>query len=358
MSAPCVPPKKVVRVVVSAVAARAHDDAGERARYRLPACVEALASASRASGDDAILARVDLLLGEDGEWRACEINADCPGGATEARSASHASPAPAAGFREARRSHARDRRPRRSPARARAGARHRPDARHRLRRGLADLRAPPAPPRGSLAALRALLVPPTSPRASAAATLLVARGEPLGVLYRYFPAEYMEWTVECGRRGRRRSARERCDRSRASRTSTRSRSSPSRGPGRRRIAPRSTRRLARVARGARAGEPRRGERAALRVAGGGAGRLGDQARPRPGRGRGLRRELDRRRGVGGSRRRRCSRFAARDRAGSPNASSLNALSRPRGAIGTSPSARTSSTVASRATSLVSPPRAT
>ena len=75
--------EEVVRVVGS-VAARAHDDAGERALYRLPDCAMDLAAASRASGDDAILARVDLLLGEDGEWRACEINADCPGGHNEA----------------------------------------------------------------------------------------------------------------------------------------------------------------------------------------------------------------------------------------------------------------------------------
>ena len=73
----------VVRVV-GGIAARAHDDPLERARYRLPSFVESLAAASRAGGDDAILARVDLLLGQDGEWRACEINADCPGGHNEA----------------------------------------------------------------------------------------------------------------------------------------------------------------------------------------------------------------------------------------------------------------------------------
>src|SRR5450631_481428 len=49
--------EEVVRVVGD-VAARAHDDASERARYRLPPFVEALAAASRSSGDVAILARV------------------------------------------------------------------------------------------------------------------------------------------------------------------------------------------------------------------------------------------------------------------------------------------------------------
>jgi hypothetical protein len=43
-----------------------------------------MSAASRAAGDDAALMRVDLLLGEDGVFRACEVNADCPGGQNEA----------------------------------------------------------------------------------------------------------------------------------------------------------------------------------------------------------------------------------------------------------------------------------
>jgi glutathionylspermidine synthase len=72
----------VVRVV-SGVAARAHDDPAERARYGFDEDVARLAAASRAAGDDASLMRVDLLLDESGSWKACEINADCPGGHNE-----------------------------------------------------------------------------------------------------------------------------------------------------------------------------------------------------------------------------------------------------------------------------------
>jgi hypothetical protein len=69
---------------VGAVARRAHDDADERARYGLPDSIVGLAAASHAAGDLAALMRVDLLLGADGVFRACEINADCPGGHNEA----------------------------------------------------------------------------------------------------------------------------------------------------------------------------------------------------------------------------------------------------------------------------------
>jgi len=65
------------------VADRAHDDAAERARYALSPDSLRLIAASRESGDDASLVRVDLLLSEDGTWSACEINADCPGGHNE-----------------------------------------------------------------------------------------------------------------------------------------------------------------------------------------------------------------------------------------------------------------------------------
>lgn len=62
--------------------ALASDD--EAARYGFSAPLLALARASHAAGDHARLARVDLLLGEDDRFRACEINADCPGGLNEA----------------------------------------------------------------------------------------------------------------------------------------------------------------------------------------------------------------------------------------------------------------------------------
>jgi hypothetical protein len=88
----------VVRVV-GTVAARAHEDAAERALYGFDPDTEALAAASRAASDDAAFMRVDLLLGEDGGWHACEINADCPGGHNEALGLPRL--ARAAGFRDA-----------------------------------------------------------------------------------------------------------------------------------------------------------------------------------------------------------------------------------------------------------------
>src|ERR1019366_2520917 len=72
----------VVRVVGS-VAARAHVDERERGLYAFDDDTRRLAAASRAAGDDAALMRVDLLLDDDLEWKACEINADCPGGHNE-----------------------------------------------------------------------------------------------------------------------------------------------------------------------------------------------------------------------------------------------------------------------------------
>lgn len=56
----------------------------EAAKYRFSPELRALARASHLAGDVACLARVDLLLGADGRFRACEINADCPGGLNEA----------------------------------------------------------------------------------------------------------------------------------------------------------------------------------------------------------------------------------------------------------------------------------
>lgn len=72
----------VVRTI-GRVAALAHHDDRERAVYNFHPDVTRLASASLAGGDMASMMRVDLLLDETGEWRACEINADCPGGHNE-----------------------------------------------------------------------------------------------------------------------------------------------------------------------------------------------------------------------------------------------------------------------------------
>ena len=70
--------------VVSGVADVAHEDGAERAAYGLHADTAHLARASWRAGDRSCLARVDLLLDANGTWRACEINADCPGGHNEA----------------------------------------------------------------------------------------------------------------------------------------------------------------------------------------------------------------------------------------------------------------------------------
>jgi glutathionylspermidine synthase len=69
---------------ITEVAALAHREPLERARYKLHPDVLRLARASREMGDDAGLFRVDLLFCEDGTFRACEVNADCPGGHNEA----------------------------------------------------------------------------------------------------------------------------------------------------------------------------------------------------------------------------------------------------------------------------------
>jgi hypothetical protein len=52
--------------------------------YGLAPMAARLARASYAANDATSLSRIDLLLGEDGRFRPCEINADCPGGLNEA----------------------------------------------------------------------------------------------------------------------------------------------------------------------------------------------------------------------------------------------------------------------------------
>ncbi|MFT3766939.1 MAG: glutathionylspermidine synthase family protein [Minicystis sp.] len=69
---------------VAAAAERAHADPAEAARYQYHDDVTRLVRASWSAGDRTSFTRVDLLLGDDGAWRACEINADCPGGHNEA----------------------------------------------------------------------------------------------------------------------------------------------------------------------------------------------------------------------------------------------------------------------------------
>jgi hypothetical protein len=171
---------------IGEVAARVHRDPDERSLYGMTPDAVRLAEASYDGGDRAALVRVDLLLGHDVAWVACEVNADCPGGHNEALGLPKL--ARAAGF---------------------CGARDPTTVVPALARRMADLS------RGDPVALlyatayaedlqvcallarqiealgvRALLCPPTSPRWDGAR--LCVRGMAVGALYRFFPTEYME----------------------------------------------------------------------------------------------------------------------------------------------------------------------
>ena len=169
---------------------RAHDDPEERARYDLHPEVLALAAASHAAGDDASLVRVDLLLGEDGTWRACEINADCPGGHNEALGLPRL--ARAAGFLSGENpTQVVERAAARIEGLAARGGDPGAVALMFATAYAEDLQVCAIMKRALEArGVRAILSPPTAPR---------LRGEKLFVgeteitaLYRYFPAEYME----------------------------------------------------------------------------------------------------------------------------------------------------------------------
>jgi hypothetical protein len=180
-----------VVATLGGVAGAAHSDPAERARYGLSADSMRLAAASHESGDDASLVRVDLLLSEEGQWCACEINADCPGGHNESLGLPRI--ARAAGFR--------------------GGV----DPTHMLD-SLADrltaLATVPEKPPGVVALMyatayaedlqvcaivqrmlarrgtRAILVSPMAPRFDTGE--LRVGPEIVRVLYRYFPTEYMD----------------------------------------------------------------------------------------------------------------------------------------------------------------------
>ncbi len=179
----------VVRAV-GAACDRAHDDPEERARYDLHPEVLALAAASHAAGDRASLVRVDLLLGEDGAWRACEINADCPGGHNEALGLPRL--ARAAGFMSGEN-------PTTVVERAAAriaglAAQGHDDGAVALLFATAyaeDLQVCAIIKRALEArGVRAILTPPTAPHL-VGDRLMVGAAE-VTALYRYFPAEYME----------------------------------------------------------------------------------------------------------------------------------------------------------------------
>jgi Glutathionylspermidine synthase preATP-grasp len=185
---------------IGAIAARAHVDPAERARYGLHEDVLRLARASYEAKDDAALVRVDLLLAEDGSWQACEINADCPGGHNEALGLPRL--AREAGFTGGT-----------NPTRV-------VDA---LVRRIKELATDSAGNLGAVALVYAtayaedlqvcaliqraleksgvvaLLASPTAPRLASGA--ITVRGVPVRVLYRFFPAEYMEGQRNLGELG-------------------------------------------------------------------------------------------------------------------------------------------------------------
>jgi len=174
-----------VTAAVGRVAAVAHDDKAERRVYRLHDDVHRLARASFQAGDVANLSRVDLLLDEHGEWQACEINADCPGGHNEALGLPRL--ARAAGFMEGHNpTVVTSALAERLAKLAEGGAvgliyatAYAEDLQvcAIVQRTLADM------------GVRAVLAPPTAPRLARGE--LCVGGEPVRVLYRYFPTEYM-----------------------------------------------------------------------------------------------------------------------------------------------------------------------
>lgn len=181
-------------LAIAEVAALAHREADERARYGLADDAHRLAAASFGAGDDASFARVDLLLDEGGTFRACEINADCPGGQNEA----HGLPrlAREAGFTEgsdpttvlgamAERLAALADRPEAGAGRGAVGITFATAYAEDLQIAALVQRA-----LGEIG-VRAVRGPPTAPRAGEGGGLTLG-GAAIGALYRYFPIEYME----------------------------------------------------------------------------------------------------------------------------------------------------------------------
>jgi glutathionylspermidine synthase len=176
--------EQVVRTV-GRVAARAHDDESERARYGFEDDVVRLATAARAGGDAASLMRVDLLLDESGQWKACEINADCPGGHNETLALPRL--ARAAGFVAGRDpTHVVTRLVARLQELAEGGA---VGILHATAYA-EDLQVCALVARElERAGTRAILAPPTAPRLRGGD--LCIRGDVVRALYRYFPTEWM-----------------------------------------------------------------------------------------------------------------------------------------------------------------------
>jgi glutathionylspermidine synthase len=180
---------------VREVAAIAHREPAERARYRLHPDVLRLTRASREMGDDAGMFRVDLLLGEDGAWHACEINADCPGGHNEALALPKL--ARAAGYLYGSNpTHVVERLVQRMIDLARYEDQDGNEKQGAVALIFAtayaeDLQVCALLQRALIArGVDAVLAPPTAPKLRNGE--LWVQGRPVRVLYRYFPAEYME----------------------------------------------------------------------------------------------------------------------------------------------------------------------
>jgi hypothetical protein len=180
-----------VVAAIHATTDRAQDDPVEAELYGYHADVTRLVRASWNAGDRSSFVRVDLLLGDDGEWRACEVNADCPGGHNEA----HGLPrlAKAAGFADGT-----------DPTTVLEDLSGHLAAIARTSDGeqgavgmifatawAEDLQICALVKR-SLAAMgvHTTFAPPTGPRLENGA--LTIGGTPVRALYRYFPTEYME----------------------------------------------------------------------------------------------------------------------------------------------------------------------
>jgi glutathionylspermidine synthase len=178
-------------LAIRAVGDRAHADSVEAARYGYPPDVMRLVRACADAGDRTSFVRVDLLLGEDGLFRACEINADSPGGHNEAFGLPRL--AEAAGFAGGRNpttmveelalclaARARDSNGRQGAVGIIFSTAWSEDLQicALLRRALTRLGVP------------VVFAPPTAPRLGD--ECLTLDGVPVRALYRYFPTEYME----------------------------------------------------------------------------------------------------------------------------------------------------------------------
>jgi hypothetical protein len=173
---------------IAAVAATSFTDEREGDRYGLSPEIRGLVEASHGANERASLCRVDLLHRADGGFTACELNSDCPGGQNEVEALP--AMAIARGFDEGH-----------SPSRVVAAMADRMASLARENGGetvallfatayAEDLQVAATVARAlRQRGLRTILAPPTSPRL--VGERLCVRGQPVDVLYRFFPTEGM-----------------------------------------------------------------------------------------------------------------------------------------------------------------------